>query len=95
MDFKTKNELIASVAAKTYISKGAVETVVQAFLRELRETIESGTTVRLAELGVFTFTERKECTTINPKTGDKVTCPSMLIPRLKFNKTICKNINHI
>jgi nucleoid DNA-binding protein len=84
-----RQDLIKMVAAKA--NKSAKETTefVNATLDSIKETLETGETVRLVGFGVFSVRDTAESVRVNPQTREKINVPAR--KRVKF--TAGKELN--
>ncbi|HEX8035422.1 MAG TPA: HU family DNA-binding protein [Ktedonobacterales bacterium] len=84
-----RQDLIKMVAAKA--NKSAKETTefVNATLDSIKETLETGETVRLVGFGVFSVKDTAESVRVNPQTREKINVPAR--KRVKF--TAGKELN--
>ncbi len=70
----TKYTLIDSVHEKTGLEKKVIQNVIEAFLDQVKESLENKATIELRGFGTFELRLRKEKKTAhNPKTGELVT----------------------
>ncbi len=78
-----KNELVASVAEKTEISKKDAEAAVKAVTEAITEALAVGDKVALVGFGTFSVKERAARTGINPRTKEAVEIPAAKVPAFK------------
>lgn len=83
-----KNELIASVAEKTEISKKDAEAAVKAVTEAITEALAEGDKVALVGFGTFSVKERAAHTGINPKTKETVEIPAAKVPAFKAGSAL-------
>lgn len=88
-----KQDLINKVTQGDTISKAVVTRVVNAFLKEVRQTIVQGEEVRLPELGIISHIVRKAHNGYNPATGERIDVPECLVPHIAFSSSITKDLN--
>lgn len=83
-----KQDLIASVADSSGLTKGdaskAVEAVFDAITGELKKNGE----VRLVGFGTFSVSKRKASTGRNPRTGETMTIKASNQPKFKAGKAL-------
>ncbi len=83
-----KQDLIASVADSSGLTKGdaskAVEAVFDAITGELKKSGE----VRLVGFGTFSVSKRKASTGRNPRTGETMTIKASNQPKFKAGKAL-------
>jgi DNA-binding protein HU-beta len=66
----TKGEFVASVAAKTGLSKIAAAEAVDAFIGTVAEVLKAGDKITFPGFGTFSVSERAARTGRNPATGE-------------------------
>ncbi len=85
----TKEEIIDQVANKTNISKKDTDLVVNAVLDTITKTLQEGGKVVFTGFGIFSVSERKARTGVNPqKPGVKIQIPAMKVPKFKAGKSL-------
>lgn len=89
----TKNELIASVAAKTGLTKAQGEMAVAAFLDTVTETLAAGDKVAILGFGTFEVREKGERMGTNPKTGEKTMFGPSKTPVFKAGKGLKDSVS--
>jgi DNA-binding protein HU-beta len=72
----TKLQLIEQVAAVTGQSRPDVETLFEAIVEKVSETLAAGEKVEMRGLGIFEAKETKARTGRNPRTGDVIEIPA-------------------
>ena len=79
----TKAEIVAEIAAKTGIEKGAVQTVVENFMEVVKASMAKGNNVYLRGFGSFIIKTRakKTCRDMSKKVS--ITIPAHKIPAFK------------
>ncbi|MGP1447590.1 MAG: HU family DNA-binding protein [Candidatus Limimorpha sp.] len=83
----TKAEIVAIIANKTGIEKGAVSSVVENFMETVKEVMASGENVYLRGFGSFIIKVRAEKTGRNISKNVAITIPAHKIPAFKPAKT--------
>ena len=69
----TKFDLVEAVYANTSYDKKVVQTVIDTFLEEVKNSLKDSSTIELRGFGTFELRLRKgKESARNPKTGDKV-----------------------
>ena len=69
----TKVDLVESVYENTSYDKKVVQTVIDSFLEEIKNSLKDSSTIELRGFGTFELRLRKgKESARNPKTGDKV-----------------------
>lgn len=70
----TKFDLVEAIYENTNYDKKVVQSVVESFLEEIKNSLKSSATIELRGFGTFELRLRKgKQSARNPKTGDKVT----------------------
>lgn len=87
-----KKELISNVSEKTELTKKDVESVLNAFIEAVEESLEDGEKVQLTGFGTFEPRERKARIGRNPKTGEEIQIPETIVPAFKVSKTFKERI---
>ena len=64
-----KSELVTSIAEKSELTKKDAEAALNAFMRTVEETLETGEKVQLVGFGTFEVRDRKAREGRNPKIG--------------------------
>lgn len=75
-----KAELIQAIATKSQCTQKQAESVLNATLETIVETVASGDKVVLVGFGSFESRDRKEREGLNPKTKQKITIPATTVP---------------
>ena len=89
-----KSELVASVAAKTGLTKRDTEATVNAALAAIEEELKREGKVQLIGFGTFEVKTRKERQGRNPqKPGELVTIPASKAPVFKAGKALKDYVN--
>ena len=88
-----KNELVASVAAATGVSKKDVAAVVSATFDKIAETMVAGEKVQLIGFGTFETRARGARQGKNPRTGETVTIAACKAPAFKAGKALKDAVN--
>lgn len=81
-----KAELIQAAAAKAGVSQKQVETVLNATLETIVETVATGGKVVLVGFGSFEARDRKEREGRNPKTNEKMLIRATTVPAFSPSK---------
>lgn len=85
----TKNDIVDSIYNTTGVSKQDISTVIDAFCEEIKSSLSKGSTVELRRFGTFEPRLRKGREVArNPKTGEKVSCPSHFVAFFKSGKDL-------
>lgn len=83
----TKAEIVAKIAEKTGVEKGAVQSVVENFMETVKAAMANGENVYLRGFGSFIIKTRKAKTGRNISKGVKIDIPEHNIPAFKPAKT--------
>ncbi|MUG09024.1 HU family DNA-binding protein [Commensalibacter melissae] len=83
-----KQELVASVAEKTELSKAKSGEVIDAVLSTIEETLAKKQEVRLVGFGSFVTAHRKAAKGRNPRTGEEIKIPASTSVRFKPGKLL-------
>ncbi|MCY0094647.1 DNA-binding protein HupB [Hoeflea ulvae] len=81
-----KNELVASVAEKSGLSKGDATSAVEAVFETITGELKNGGDVRLIGFGNFTVSRREASKGRNPQTGNEVDIPARNVPKFSAGK---------
>ncbi len=84
----TKKELVSAMAEKTEMTKKDTETMVNAIVEVISETLANGEEVAIAGLGKFLVRERAARSGRNPQTGEAITIAASKAPAFKASKTL-------
>lgn len=79
----TKADIVAEIAEKTGLEKVDVQTTVEAFMREVKESLEGGENVYLRGFGSFIIKERAKKTGRNISKNTTIIIPAHNIPSFK------------
>lgn len=79
----TKADIVARISDKTGMEKADVLAVVEGFMREVKNGLESGTNVYLRGFGSFIIKERAEKTGRNISKNTTIVIPAHNIPAFK------------
>ena len=79
----TKADIVAKIAEKTGLEKVDVQTTVEAFMKEVKESLEAGENVYLRGFGSFIIKERAKKTGRNISKNTTIIIPAHNIPSFK------------
>ena len=79
----TKADIVARIAEKTGLEKVDVQTTVEAFMKEVKESLEAGENVYLRGFGSFIIKERAKKTGRNISKNTTIIIPAHNIPSFK------------
>lgn len=88
-----KNDLVASVAATSKLSKADATKAVEATLASITKALRSGSEVRLVGFGTFTVSKRAASEGRNPRTGEPIRIPASRQPKFKAGKALKDAVN--
>lgn len=88
-----KNDLVASVANKTSLSKTDAAKSVDAVFDSITASLKKGQEVRLVGFGTFNVTKRAKSEGRNPRTGEKIVIPASKQPKFKAGKGLKDAVN--
>ncbi len=85
----TKQDLIDKMAEKAAISKKAAEDAMESLMENITKALQSGDKVAITGFGVFSVSQRKARTGVNPqKPTEKIQIPAVKVPKFKAGKTL-------
>ena len=88
----TKADIVAEIAEKTGLEKVDVQTTVEAFMKEVKESLESGENVYLRGFGSFIIKERAKKTGRNISKNTTIIIPAHNIPSFKPAKVFVEGV---
>ncbi len=88
----TKADLVTRISDKTGMEKADVQATVEAFMKEVRNSLESGDNVYLRGFGSFVIKERAEKTGRNISRNTTIIIPAHNIPSFKPSKTFVEAV---
>lgn len=88
-----KQELVASIATKSSLTKKDAEKALNGFLASVEEALAKGEKVQLVGFGTFEVRERKARTGINPRTRETIEIPASKVPAFKASSTLKDAVN--
>ena len=88
----TKADIVNDIASKTGIEKMEVQTVVEAFMKSLKQSVSQGENVYLRGFGSFIVKRRAEKTGRNISKNTAVIIPAHNIPAFKPAKTFVEKV---
>lgn len=84
----TKTELGEKIAQQENLPKAQAGRIVDFIIETIISVLKSGDEVALTGFGTFLSKKRTARQGINPKTGEKVQIPEMIVPRFKAGKAL-------
>ena len=88
----TKADIVSQIADKTGMEKHDVQVTVEAFMRTVRDNVESGENVYLRGFGSFIIKRRAEKTGRNISKNESIIIPAHNIPAFKPSKTFANDV---
>lgn len=88
-----KNELVASVADATGVSKADAANAVDGVINAISSALAAGNEVRLVGFGTFSVSHRKATTGRNPRTGETIQIKASNQPKFKAGKALKQAVN--
>ena len=88
----TKADIVAEIAEKIGLEKVDVQTTVEAFMEEVKTSLESGENVYLRGFGSFIIKERAEKTGRNISKNTTIIIPAHNIPSFKPAKVFVDGV---
>ena len=88
----TKADIVAEIAEKTGLEKVDVQTTLEAFMKEVKESLESGENVYLRGFGSFIVKERAKKTGRNISKNTTINIPAHNIPSFKPAKVFIDGV---
>jgi DNA-binding protein HU-beta len=89
-----KNELIASVAQHSGLSKQDASKAIDAMISSIEDTLKSGGDVGIVGFGTFSVTNRAARTGRNPRTGDPIQIAASKQPKFKAGAPLKAIVNN-
>ena len=88
----TKAEIVASISDKIGVEKIDVQAVVEAFMKEVKDSLSNDENVYLRGFGSFIVKERAEKTGRNISKNTTIIIPAHNIPAFKPAKTFVESV---
>ena len=88
-----KNDLVASVADNSGISKADSAKAVDSVFDSITAALKGGQDVRLVGFGTFSVADRRASEGRNPRTGEKIKIPASKQPKFKAGKALKDSVN--
>ena len=88
-----KNDLVASVAGSSGLSKAATAKAVDSVFESITGALRGGNEVRLVGFGTFSVANRAATTGRNPRTGEPIHIPASKQPKFKAGKGLKSAVN--
>ncbi|MCC6251604.1 MAG: integration host factor subunit beta [Bacteroidia bacterium] len=91
----TKADIVNEIAAKTGIEKLEVQTVVESFMKSLKQSVSNGENVYLRGFGSFIVKRRAEKLGRNISKNTTVVIPAHNIPAFKPAKSFVERVKNV
>jgi DNA-binding protein HU-beta len=88
-----KNDLIATVAERTGLSKTGAGEAVEATFDAIAGALKAGDEVKIIGFGNFTVSKRAASTGRNPRTGETIQIAASKSPKFKAGKGLKDAVN--
>lgn len=88
----TKADLVNDIAEQTGIERTDVQTTIEAFMKSVKDSLESGKNVYLRGFGSFVIKERAKKTGRNILKNTTIEIPAHNIPSFKPAKTFVEGV---
>ncbi len=88
-----KNDLVATVASNTGLSKADAAKAVDGVFDAITESLKKGQEVRLVGFGTFSVSRRAATQGRNPRTGENIQIPASNQPKFKAGKGLKDSVN--
>lgn len=88
----TKADIVNRISDKTGIEKADVQASVESFMKEVKNSLESGDNVYLRGFGSFVIKKRAEKTGRNISKNTTIIIPAHNIPSFKPSKTFVESV---
>ena len=89
-----KNELVASVADASGLSKVDAAKAVDGVFESITSALKSGGDVRIVGFGTFSVANRAATTGRNPRTGESIQIPASKRPKFTVGKALKDSVNN-
>lgn len=88
-----KNDLIATVADSTGLSKGDAARAVDSVFTAITDALKGGDEVRLVGFGTFNVSHRAASQGRNPRTGEAINIAASKQPKFRAGKALKDAVN--
>ena len=88
----TKADIVSEIAKKTGVEKTQIQTIVEAFMEEVKESLVKEENVYLRGFGSFIIKKRAEKVARNISKNTTITIPAHNIPAFKPAKSFASQI---
>ena len=88
-----KNDLVASVANDSGLSKADSAKAVDSVFDTISKALSGGSDVRLVGFGTFSVAQRRASEGRNPRTGERIQIPASNQPKFSAGKALKEAVN--
>ncbi|MEA2065289.1 MAG: HU family DNA-binding protein [Patescibacteria group bacterium] len=88
----SKSELISVLSDKADVSKKDAETLLNAFIATVTDTLKKGGEVVLTSFGTFSIKKRAARMGRNPQTGESIKIKAAKVPKFKAGKNLKESV---
>jgi DNA-binding protein HU-beta len=88
-----KAELIKHLAESADVTKAQAESVLNALVNTVKDTVRAGNEIAITDLGKFSATERAARTGRNPQTGEDIEIAAKRAPKFSPAKSFKDLVN--
>jgi nucleoid DNA-binding protein len=88
-----KKDLVKYVSNKTMITEKDSATIIEVFLKGIKEGLENGERVKLQDFGSFIISERAARVAYDPRNGNKVDVPEKKVVKFVSSKKLFERVN--
>ncbi|HGJ5863365.1 MAG TPA: HU family DNA-binding protein [Arsenophonus nasoniae] len=88
-----KKELVEKIAKESKAAKSVAESVLNAFLKTVSQTLKKGDKVQLIGFGTFEVKQRAARNGRNPKTGKVIKIAAAKVPSFKAGQGLKDTVN--
>lgn len=88
----TKAEIVSNISNKLGLEKNEIQKVIEHFMGEVKNSLESGENVYLRGFGSFIIKKRAEKTGRNISKGTSIIIPAHNVPAFKPAKSFVENV---
>ena len=89
----TRAELIAAMVSEAGLTKVDCEKALNAFTKNITESLKTGNDVKILGFGNFTVKDRAARTGRNPRTGNEIQIAACKVPGFKAGKELKSTVN--
>ena len=90
-----KSELINSLSEETSFNKKDISRVLDRFVNIVERALKKGDKVSLSGFGTFSLSKRSPRIGINPSTKERISLPSVNVPKFKAGKNLRASVRSL